>query len=126
MKKGILRGERHSGQDIQVRFEDNRIEQVACRDKRNTNYPNQVLRSGCSIGANVEEAQAAHSKRDFIYRILIALREARETHYWLRLIRDSNAVGREHSSALISEAEQLKKVLGAIASKARGKSKASG
>src|SRR5437588_7172171 len=45
----------------------------------------QVLRSGTSIGANMEEAHAAQSKADFISKAQIALKEARETHYWLRL-----------------------------------------
>jgi len=46
----------------------------------------QLIRSGTSVGANVEEATAAHSKNDFIYRMNVALREARETLYWLRLL----------------------------------------
>ena len=79
---------------------------------------NQVLRAGCSVGAHVEEAQSAHSKKDLIYRILIALREARETHYWLRLIHDSTQVA--DVRPLIDEAEELKKILGAIGSKSRG------
>ncbi len=50
----------------------------------------QILKSGTSIGANIEEAQGAHSKRDFIAKVQISLKEARETHYWLRLMRDYN------------------------------------
>ncbi len=52
----------------------------------------QVLRSGTSIGANVEEAIGAASKRDFANKMTIAVKEARETHYWLRLIRDSEMI----------------------------------
>jgi four helix bundle protein len=51
----------------------------------------QLLRSGTSIGANVEEAQAGQSKADFACKIMIALKEARETRYWLRLINDSKS-----------------------------------
>jgi len=47
---------------------------------------NQLLRSGTSIGANVEEAQAGQSRADFINKLFIACQEARETHYWLRLV----------------------------------------
>jgi four helix bundle protein len=47
---------------------------------------NQLLRAGTSIGANVEEAQAAESKADFIHKYKIALKEARETKYWIRLL----------------------------------------
>ena len=49
----------------------------------------QILKSGTSIGANVEESQSAISKRDFISKNSIALKEARETHYWLRLLKDT-------------------------------------
>jgi len=52
----------------------------------------QVLRSGTSIGANVEEAQAAQTKKDFITKMSIASKEARETNYWLRLLRESKII----------------------------------
>ncbi len=52
----------------------------------------QVLRSGTSIGANVEEAQAAQSKKDFLYKLNIASKEARETLYWLKLLNDSGYI----------------------------------
>jgi four helix bundle protein len=48
----------------------------------------QLLRSGTSIGANIEEAQAAQSKNDFIAKMAIASKEARETKYWLRLLKE--------------------------------------
>ena len=83
----------------------------------------QVLRSGTSIGANVEEADAAYSKEDFIYKINIALKEARETHYWLRMIKASDMVNPQRLESILAEAEELKKILGSIASKARGTSK---
>lgn len=50
----------------------------------------QLLRSGTSIGANVEEAMAASSKADFIHKLNISAKEARETSYWLRLLKDSD------------------------------------
>ncbi len=49
----------------------------------------QLLRSGTSIGANVEEAIGAQSKRDFLAKISISLKESRETYYWLRLLKQS-------------------------------------
>jgi four helix bundle protein len=52
----------------------------------------QILRSGTSIGANVEEAQAAQSKKDFLAKLSIASKEARETLYWLRLLNDSGFI----------------------------------
>lgn len=84
----------------------------------------QVLRSGTSVGANVEEATAACSTNDFAYKMNIALKEARETHYWLRLLAGSKVVGREQLTDVIDEADEIKKVLGSIVSKMRAKSKA--
>ena len=83
----------------------------------------QLLRAGTSIGANIEEAEAAHSRDDFAYKTGVALREARETHYWLRLAKESGILDQDGLGDLIGEAEQLKKILGAIVSKARGTSK---
>ena len=80
---------------------------------------NQVLRAGTSIGANVEEAEAAYTKDAFVYKMNIALCEARETHYWLRLIKASLLVKPILLDAIIQEAEELKRILGAIVSKAR-------
>ncbi|MCF6222655.1 MAG: four helix bundle protein [Flavobacteriaceae bacterium] len=70
----------------------------------------QILKSGTSIGANVEEAQAAISKRDFISKISIASKEARETHYWLRLLKDSNYLTLKND-LLLEECEELKRIL---------------
>lgn len=62
----------------------------------------QLLRSGTSIGANVEEAIAAQSRKDFIAKISIASKEARETRYWLRLLDKSKLVKTDYSSYLNS------------------------
>ncbi len=83
----------------------------------------QLLRSGTSVGANTEEAEAAYTKDDFIYKMNIALKEARETHYWLRMIKSAELIKPNRLDAIIKEADELKKILGAIVSKARGKSK---
>ena len=74
----------------------------------------QLLRSATSIGANLEEAQAGHSKRDFICKVEIALKEARETSYWLRLVVAAGIVSVTRISALRVEAEELAKILGSI------------
>jgi four helix bundle protein len=84
---------------------------------------NQVLRSGTSVGANVEEAEAAYSKREFAMKMSVALKEARETHYWLRLIEAVELLKPARMKAIIQEAAELKKILGAIVSRARGKAK---
>jgi four helix bundle protein len=74
----------------------------------------QLLRAGTSVGANVEEAVAAYSKTDFTHKMSVALKEARESHYWLRLIRDSSIINQARLHAIISEADEIKKILGAI------------
>jgi len=74
----------------------------------------QLLRAGTSIGANVEEAQAEQSRADFISKNLIALKEARETDYWLRLIAAAQVLPEKRISALRSEVNELKLILGAI------------
>jgi len=66
------------------------------------------------VGANVEEAQAGQSKADFISKYAIALKEARETHYWLRLLVASNVVTSARVSDLIKEADEIMRVIGAI------------
>ncbi len=80
---------------------------------------NQLLRAGTSVGANVEEAQAGQSRADFIAKAYVACKEARETHYWLRLIAASGVVARERVSPLTAEANQLIAILTAIVKKAR-------
>lgn len=64
-------------------------EMVACKEFV---LSKQLLRSGTSIGANIQEAQAAHTKRDFAYKMSIASKEARESKYWLMLINKSQIV----------------------------------
>ena len=73
-----------------------------------------MVRSGTSVGANVEEAIGAFSKEDFTYKMSLALKEARETHYWLRLTRDTIIVPKDEIEPLISEAAEVMRILGAI------------
>ena len=74
----------------------------------------QILRSGTSIGANVEEATGGFSRRDFAAKCSIAYKEARETHYWLRLLRDTDCLDVRLADSLIEGAEELKRMLAAI------------
>ena len=73
----------------------------------------QLLRSGTSIGANVQEAQAAISKRDFTAKMSISSKEARETRYWLLLIKYSDLVDLE-TNGLLNEIDQIIKLLTSI------------
>jgi four helix bundle protein len=79
----------------------------------------QLLRSGTSVGANVEEARAAYSRAEFCSKMIIALKEARETRFWLRLLIDAECVDRNLLEPLLSESTEIMKVIGAIAAKAR-------
>jgi four helix bundle protein len=74
----------------------------------------QLLRSGTLIGANVEEAQAGQSRADFISKMSIALKEARETNYWLRLLVAGGLTEQGDVTALLQESDEIKKILGAI------------
>jgi len=73
----------------------------------------QLLRSGTSIGANVEEATAAISKRDFVAKMSIASKEARETRYWLRLLKESDLVEIDLETVLVN-IDQIINILTAI------------
>jgi four helix bundle protein len=79
----------------------------------------QLLDRGTSIGANLEEAAAGQTKPDFIAKVSISRKEARETVYWLRLLAATGQVRREELAGELNEAEQLVAILGSIVFKAR-------
>ena len=74
----------------------------------------QILKSGTSVGANVEEAIGGQSKPDFIAKLQIALKESRETHYWLRLLIDSNYLDKKSGKSILNDCEELLKLLTTI------------
>jgi four helix bundle protein len=73
----------------------------------------QILRSGTSIGANVEEAQGAQTRKDFHSKMTIAYKESRETHYWLRLLQGSALVALDYSKYM-KDVEELNRILASI------------
>jgi four helix bundle protein len=75
---------------------------------------NQLLRAGTSIGANIEEAGAAQTRRDFASKMAIASKEARESDYWLRLLSDSGYLSHEHAASLRNSSSELIRLLTAI------------
>lgn len=83
----------------------------------------QLLRAATSIGANIIEAQAASSKRDFIKFYEIALKSANETKYWLGLLRDATKTNREEVNPLLEETKSLANILGASLLTLKGKRK---
>jgi four helix bundle protein len=74
----------------------------------------QLLRAGTSIGANVHEAVASESKKDFIHKLGIGLKEARECTYWLQLLKDSQYIDVQHFETLIKNCNEIIKILNSI------------
>ncbi|QGU00435.1 hypothetical protein SYNTR_1841 [Candidatus Syntrophocurvum alkaliphilum] len=74
----------------------------------------QLMRSGTSIGANIEEALAAGSRKDFIHKMTLASKEARESSYWIRLLKDSGLIDEEEGNKLLEEANELVRLLTSI------------
>ncbi len=71
----------------------------------------QVLRSGTSIGANIEESVHAQSRTDFIHKLSIAQKEASETSYWIKLLRDSDYLNEKLAESLFDDCEEIQKLL---------------
>ncbi|WP_300369120.1 four helix bundle protein [Hydrogenimonas sp.] len=84
--------------------------------KKEYTLSRQLLRSGTSIGANVTEAQSAQSKKDFISKMSIAQKEARESAYWIRLLQETDYLPKESSKvkSLENELESIVRLLSAI------------
>lgn len=71
----------------------------------------QVLKSGTSIGANIEESVHAQSKIDFIHKLSIAQKEACETNYWIRLLKESDYIKPKLAESLLSDCEEIQRML---------------
>jgi four helix bundle protein len=85
------------------------------RSKSNFVVFNQVMRSGTSVGANIEEADSSPTRKDFKYKMTIAKKEAAETIYWLKIIKESGLVDDgKRIAALSDECDQLVKILSTI------------
>lgn len=84
------------------------------REQKDFVLQKQILRSGTSIGANVEEALGGQTKKDFHMKISIAYKEARETKYWLRLLQDSGKISKEIITPYLQEIEDIIKILAKI------------
>ncbi|HKI45950.1 MAG TPA: four helix bundle protein [Balneolales bacterium] len=93
-----------------------------CREFRSTGefeLAKQLLKSGTSIGANIEEATAGQTRKDFVSKLAIASKEARETRYWLLLIKEANIFNKDLTN-YIADAEELIRLLTAIVKTATG------
>ena len=74
----------------------------------------QLMKSGTSIGANVEEAIGGQSKKDFFAKLTISYKEARETKYWIRLLFDTNYINEAIKTELLNDCEEILKIIGSI------------
>jgi len=74
----------------------------------------QLVKSGTSIGANVEEAIGGQSDKDFLSKMAIAYKESRETHYWLRLLHDTDFINDKAYLSIIQDCEELLKIIASI------------
>ena len=80
----------------------------------------QILDSGTSIGANVEEAVGGSSRKDFINKLQIAYKEARETRYWLRLLREGDILDKKLADSFLKDCDEIIAILTAILNSSKG------
>lgn len=85
-----------------------------CENKKEFVLSKQLLRSGTSIGANIEEAIGGQSGKDFYAKLTISYKEARETHYWIRLLKDTDYLSIDEANSLLKDTEELLKIIGSI------------
>lgn len=83
-------------------------------EKREYVLSKQLLRSGTSIGANVEEGIGGQSAKDFFAKLNIAYKETRESHYWLRLLKDTGYLEVEKATEYINDCDELLRIIGSI------------
>ena len=93
-----------------------------CDDKKEYILSKQLLRCGTSIGANINEAQAGQSKKDFIAKMSIASKEARESKYWIDLLAKTNYLdmNEHHVKSLLKDIEEIIKLLTIIVKSSQG------
>ena len=84
------------------------------QEKKEFVLSKQLLRSGTSIGANIEESIGGQSKADFFAKLTIAYKETRESKYWIRLLRDSECLTVDQAEDLLKDVEELLKIIGSI------------
>ncbi len=91
-----------------------KIYKFLINEKKEYVISKQMLRSGTSVGANIHEAIASESKKDFIHKLGIAVKEARETSYWLNLLKDSDYIVDEQFKNLNSNCDEVIRILNSI------------
>ena len=91
-----------------------RLYQFLTKEKKEFILSKQILRCGTSIGANIEEAIGGQSGKDFFAKITISYKEARETHFWLRLLYDTDYITIEKKDELLNDVEKILRIIGSI------------
>ena len=91
-----------------------RMYKYLCDEKKEFVLSKQVLRSGTSIGANIREANRSQSKKDFIAKLNISLKEADETMYWLELLHESEYLDNDSFNSIYTDTEEMVKLLVSI------------
>ena len=91
------------------------------QEKKEYDISKQIVRSGTSIGANINEADCAQSHADFVSKLHIALKEARETEYWLRLLALTSYITEDARNSLLADCHELQKILIAAINTAKSK-----
>jgi four helix bundle protein len=84
---------------------------VQLKEQKHFEMASQLLRAGTSIGANVEEALAGYTRKDFVAKMAVASKEARESRYWLRLLTDASILQDKGVNGLLDRSEELIKIL---------------
>ena len=88
-----------------------KLQKYLLAEKKESVISKQIIRSGTSIGANINEANYGNSKADFISKLHIALNETAETEYWIKLLNMSEYIDDEMSNSLITDCLELKRLL---------------
>ena len=92
-----------------------------CDEKEEYVLSKQILRSGTSIGANIEEGLGGQSNKDFISKLSVAYKETRETIYWLKLLTKTDFLSKEQADSILEDAEELCKIIAKILLTMKGK-----
>lgn len=87
---------------------------LSLKDKNEFELSRQILRSGTSIAANIEEAIGGQSEKDFLAKISIAYKECRETIFWLKLLRDSELIEKSKAGEIMADLDEILRITGSI------------
>jgi four helix bundle protein len=109
MKDNIIRSKSY---DFALRII--RLYRYLTQEKREFILSKQLLRSGTSIGANIEEAIGGQSRKDFYAKFSLSYKEARESKYWIKLLRDSGYLEHEFAESILADCEEICKIIGKI------------